>query len=135
MASAFAGALSEAVKSKSIAKSAELIAEEIHGSYPFHPSVKHVIALFKENESYRQTRGLMQFVSKMIKSAWARPINDVYLIGCQHLDLNIPDVREEINRISNLQGAIAHDIASRVGRSRKSSTPTTITTRPARSPH
>jgi hypothetical protein len=111
-ASAFAQVLSEAVKSKSIAKSAELIAEEVHRSYPFHPSVKHVIALFKENESYRQTRGLMQFVSKMIKSAWARPANDVYLIGCQHLNLNIGDVREEINKISNLQGAIAHDIAA-----------------------
>ena len=112
VAAAYAAALSEAVKSKSIAKSAEQIAEDIHGAYPFHPSVKHVIAMFKENESYRQTRGLMQFVSKMIKSAWARPHNDVFLIGCHHLDLNLMDVREEINRISNLQGAIAHDIAS-----------------------
>ena len=38
----------------------------------------------------------MQFVSKMIRSVWARPTNDVYLIGCQHLDLNIPEVREEL---------------------------------------
>ncbi|MDX1982043.1 MAG: anti-phage-associated DUF499 domain-containing protein [Bryobacteraceae bacterium] len=112
VAAAYASALSEAVKSKSIAKSAEQIAEEIHGAYPFHPSVKHVIALFKENESYRQTRGLMQFVSKMIKSAWKSPVNNVYLIGCQHLNLNLMDVREEINRISNLQGAIAHDVAA-----------------------
>ena len=112
VATAYAGALSEAVRSKSVAKSAEQIAEDIHGSYPFHPSVKHVIALFKENESYRQTRGLMQFVSKMIKSAWTRPVNNVYLIGCQHLNLNLMEVREEINKISNLQGAIAHDVAS-----------------------
>ncbi len=112
VASAYAGVISEAVKSKSVAKSAELISEEIHGSYPFHPSVKHVVALFRENESYRQTRGLMQFVSKMIKSVWMRPHNDVHLIGCQHLDLNVPDVREEIKRISDLQDAIAHDIAS-----------------------
>ena len=73
VASAYAAALSEASRSKSVAKSAEQIAEDIHGSYPFHPSVKHVVALFKENESYRQTRGLMQFVSKMLKSAWKRP--------------------------------------------------------------
>ena len=112
VASSYAAALSEAVRSKSVAKSAEQIAEDIHGSYPFHPSVKHVVALFKENESYRQTRGLMQFVSKMIKSVWSRPFNDVHLIGCQHLNLNLMDVREEVNRISNLQGAIAHDIAS-----------------------
>jgi hypothetical protein len=112
VASAYAASLAEAAKSKSVAKSAEQIADEIHASYPFHPSVKHVIALFKENESYRQTRGLMQFVSKMIKSVWERPYNDVHLIGCQHLDLNINDVREEVNKISNLQGAIAHDIAA-----------------------
>lgn len=112
VASAYAAVLSEAARSKSIAKSAEQIAEDIHSSYPFHPSVKHVVALFKENESYRQTRGLMQFVSKILKSAWSRPFNDVHLIGCQHLNLNLMDVREEINRIGNLQGAIAHDIAS-----------------------
>lgn len=112
IASAYSQSLSEAVKSKSIAKSAEQIADEIHRSYPFHPSVKHVISLFRENESYRQTRGLMQFVSKMIKSVWQRPLNDVFLIGCQHLDLNIQDVREEIKRISDVQDAIAHDIAA-----------------------
>jgi predicted AAA+ superfamily ATPase len=112
VATAYAAALSEAVRSKSVAKSAEQIAEDVHGSYPFHPSVKHIVALFKENDSYRQTRGLMQFVSKMIKSAWVNPVNNVYLIGCQHLNLNLMDVREEVNKISNLQGAIAHDIAS-----------------------
>jgi hypothetical protein len=117
VAAAFSASLSEAVKSKSIAKTAEQIADDIHASYPFHPSVKHVIAMFKENESYRQTRGLMQFISKMIKSVWERPINDVHLIGCQHLNLNLTDVREEINRIGNLQGAIAHDIATHGGSS------------------
>jgi Protein of unknown function (DUF499)/Fn3 associated len=115
VASAYSASLSEAVKSKSIAKTAEQISEDIHASYPFHPSVKHVIAMFKENESYRQTRGLMQFISKIIKSVWERPFNDVHLIGCQHLNLNLSDVREEINRIGNLQGAIAHDIAANGG--------------------
>lgn len=112
VATSYAQALSEAVRSKSIAKSAEQIADEIHRSYPFHPSVKHVISLFRENESYRQTRGLMQFISKMLKSTWERPQNDIYLIGCQHLDLNMQDVREEIKRISDLQDAISHDIAA-----------------------
>jgi len=111
VAAAYAEALSEAVKSKTIAKPLEQVEEEIRNSYPFHPSVKHVVAMFKENESYRQTRGLMQFASKMIRSVWARKANDVYLIGCQHLDLGISDVREELNRISNLQGAISKDVA------------------------
>ena len=111
VAQAYSAALSEAAKSKSIPKTAEQIASEVQGAYPFHPSVKHVIALFKENESFRQTRGLMQFVSKMIKSVWERKGNDIHLIGCQHLNLNLMDVREEVNRISSLQGAVAHDIA------------------------
>jgi hypothetical protein len=50
VASAYAASIAEAVKSKSIARTAEQIADDIHASYPFHPSVKHVIALFKENE-------------------------------------------------------------------------------------
>ena len=112
VAASYAQVLSEAARSKSIAKSAEQIADEIHRSYPFHPSVKYLISLFRENESYRQTRGLMQFISKMLKSVWERPQNDVYLIGCQHLDMHIQEVREEIKRISDLQDAIAHDIAA-----------------------
>jgi hypothetical protein len=112
VAASYAQVLSEAVRSRSIAKSAEQIVDDIRRSYPFHPSVKYLISLFRENESYRQTRGLMQFISKMLKSVWERPQNDVYLIGCQHLDFHIQEVREEIKRISDLQDAIAHDIAA-----------------------
>ena len=112
VARAYARALAEAVKSKSVARSAQQIVDEIRLAYPFHPSVKQVIALFKENESYRQTRGLMLFASKMLKSVWAREADDVYLVGCQHLDLHLSDVREMINRISNVQNALATDIAS-----------------------
>lgn len=113
IASKFGEALSLAERSNAIMKSEEQIADEVLGSYPFHPSVKHIIALFKENENYRQTRGLMQFVSKMLKSVWTgEQTNDIYLIGCQHLDLKLPDVREEITRIGNLEGALARDVAS-----------------------
>jgi len=112
VADAYAAAIAEAEKSKSIAKSSEQIANDIRQSYPFHPSIKDIIALFRNNESYRQTRGLMQFVSRMIKSVWSRQNGNVYLIGLQHLDLNDPDVREEISRISDLRGAIASDVAA-----------------------
>lgn len=112
VANAYAEAIAEAEKSKSIAKSTEQIANDIRLSYPFHPSIKDIIALFRNNESYRQTRGLMQFVSRMIKSVYGRPANDVHLIGLQHLNLNDPDVREEISRISDLRGAIASDVAA-----------------------
>jgi hypothetical protein len=109
---AYAAAIKEAEKAKSIAKSMEQIADEIRGSYPFHPSIKDLIALFRNNEGYRQTRGLMQFVAKAILSVWKRDANDVYLIGLQHLDLNHAEVRDEIIRINDLRGAIAADIAS-----------------------
>lgn len=112
IADAYGDAINEAVRSKTIAKSPEQIADEVIGSYPFHPSVKHIIALFKENENYRQTRGLMQFVSKMLKSVWQGNQGDVYLIGCQHLDLTIQDVRDEINRIGKLEVALSTDVAS-----------------------
>lgn len=112
IADAYAAAIAEAEKSKSIAKSTEQIANDIRLSYPFHPSIKDIVALFRNNENYRQTRGLMQFVARMISSVWKRPSNDVFLIGLQHLNLNDPDVREEISRISDLRGAIASDVAA-----------------------
>jgi hypothetical protein len=112
VADAFGAAIAEAEKSKSIAKSTEQIAEDVRRSYPFHPSIKDIIALFRNNENYRQTRGLMQFVSRMIRSVWQRPSNDVFLIGLQHLNLNDPDVRDEIIRINDLRGAIASDVAA-----------------------
>ncbi|RVJ71441.1 anti-phage-associated DUF499 domain-containing protein [Sinorhizobium medicae] len=116
IAEKFGEAITLAERSKTIQKSAEQIADEIIGSYPFHPSVKNIVALFKENENYRQTRGLMQFVSKMLKSVWqGEQTSDVYLVGCQHLDLRIADVREEIVKIGKLEGALSTDVTSTDG--------------------
>ncbi len=111
VAGAFGDAITEAVKSKTIAKSATQIADEIVASYPFHPSFKHILALFKDNERFRQTRGLMTLAAVMVKSAMARPLNDVHLVGCQHIDLADPDIRDVVTNIYDLTGAIAHDIA------------------------
>ncbi|MEZ6088206.1 MAG: DUF499 domain-containing protein [Pirellulaceae bacterium] len=63
--------------------------------YPFHPQLKNVIALFKENENFRQTRGLIELISRLLRSVWEREANDVFLIGPQHFDLSIKEVREE----------------------------------------
>jgi hypothetical protein len=43
--------------------------------------LKNVIALFKENQHFKQTRGLIELVSRLLKSAWERPANDVFVIG------------------------------------------------------
>lgn len=111
VATAFSDAISDAVKSKAVAKSATQIADEIAASYPFHPSFKHILALFKENQNFRQTRGLMTMAALMIKSALGRPSNDVFLVGCQHIDLSQPEMRDAVTNVYDLSGAIAHDIA------------------------
>lgn len=95
-----------------IAASLEHIAEQVRETYPFHPSFKHLVALFKENEGFRQTRGLMQFTARLLKSVAQREDDDVFLIGTQHLDLNDDQVKDEIERIGpKLVPAITRDIA------------------------
>ncbi|OEF00652.1 AAA family ATPase [Vibrio crassostreae 9ZC13] len=97
-----------------IASSIEQIADQIRETYPFHPSFKHLVALFKENEGFRQTRGLMQFTARLLKSVEQRKTDDVFLIGTQHLDLNDEQVKDEIERISpKLVPAITRDIADK----------------------
>lgn len=94
------------------ARSLEQVADEVRATYPFHPAYKHLVALFKENEGFRQTRGLMQFTARLLKCVWERPQNDVFLVGTQHLNLNLDPVRDEITRINGeLLPAIAKDIA------------------------
>jgi predicted AAA+ superfamily ATPase len=94
------------------ARSMEQVAEEVRETYPFHPSFKNLVALFKENEGFRQTRGLMQFTARLLRSVWNRDVNDVFLIGTQHLDLNDPEVRDEIQRVNPaLLPAVVNDIA------------------------
>ena len=78
-------------------------------TYPFHPSFKHIVALFKENEKFRQTRGLMELVSRLLKSVW-QSHEDIYLIGAQHFDLSLHEVREKLADISGMRDIIAKDL-------------------------
>ena len=97
-----------------IAASIEQIAEQVRETYPFHPSFKYLVALFKENEGFRQTRGLMQFTARLLKSVEQRKNDDVFLIGTQHLDLNDEQVKDEIERIApKLVPAVTRDIADK----------------------
>lgn len=109
IASVYASRLSEAARAKTVERSAEALANDIEMTYPFHPSFKSIVALFKENEKFRQTRGLMELVSRLLKSVWANE-EDVYLIGAQHFDLAIQEVREKLADISNMRDVIAKDL-------------------------
>lgn len=109
VASVYASCLAEAAKAKTVEKSAEALAHEIESTYPFHPSFKNIIALFKENEKFKQTRGLMELVSRLLKSVWESNEN-IYLIGAQHFDLSMHDVREKLAEISAMRAVIAKDL-------------------------
>lgn len=109
IAEAYATKLSEAAKAHTVERTAELITNEIEATYPFHPSFKSIVALFKENEKFKQTRGLMELVSRLLKSVWESS-EDVYLIGAQHFDLAIPEVREKLSEISDMRAVIAKDL-------------------------
>jgi hypothetical protein len=102
--------LEEASKSKVANRGAEAIADEIAATYPFHPRLKNVIALFKENEQFKQTRGLIELVSRLLRSVWERQANDVFLIGPQHFDLGIAEVRDKLTEISGMRDVIAKDL-------------------------
>ena len=110
IAEAFGRKLEEAAKSITANRGAEAIADEIAATYPFHPRLKNVIALFKENENFKQTRGLIELVSRLLKSVWERKDNDIFLIGPQHFDLSIPDVRDKLTEISGMRDVIAKDL-------------------------
>ncbi len=110
IADSYGRKLEEASKSKVANRGAEAIADEIEATYPFHPRLKNVVALFKENEQFKQTRGLIELVSRLLRSVWERKANDVFLIGPQHFDLSIPEVRDKLTEISGMRDVIAKDL-------------------------
>lgn len=110
IADAYGRKLEEAAKAKTASRGAEAIADEISFTYPFHPRLKNVIALFKENEQFKQTRGLIELVSRLLRSVWERQANDIFLIGPQHFDLSIPDVRDKLTEFSGMRDVIAKDL-------------------------
>jgi hypothetical protein len=110
IADSFGRKLEEAAKSKTANRGAEAIADEIVATYPFHPRLKNVVALFKENEQFKQTRGLIELVSRLLRSVWDRNANDVFLIGPQHFDLGIAEVRDKLTEISGMRDVIAKDL-------------------------
>lgn len=109
IASVYAQRLAEASRARSVERGADAIAGDIEDTYPFHPSFKSIVALFKDNERFRQTRGLMELVSRLLKSVWNNP-DDVYLIGAQHFDLSLPEIREKLDDISGMRDVVARDL-------------------------
>lgn len=111
VADAYVKAMDEAVKARAVQKSPERLAEEIHGCYPFHPRFTDLVATFRNNENFRQTRGLLGLAGRIARGVWERHNNDVHLIGVQHANLGDGALRSE-PFLEPMREAIAHDIAN-----------------------
>ena len=61
-------------------------------------------------QTVRQTRGLIELVSRLLRSVWDRQANDVFLIGPQHFELGIQEVRDKLTEISGMRDVIARDL-------------------------
>ena len=108
---AYLAAYQEAIRGRALAKSAEQMADEIVGSYPFHPSYKDILSLFKENEKFRQTRGLIQFTANLLRGVWGSKEEEIFLIGAQFLDFADQETRDQVKEIErSLESALASDV-------------------------
>ena len=111
VANAFSATYTEGVRGKALAKSAEQLADEIVGSYPFHPGYKDILALFKENEKFRQTRGLIQFTANLLRGIWGAKESEIFLVGAQYLDFADQEARDQVKEIErSLESALANDV-------------------------
>ena len=82
-------------------------------SYPFHPSIRDIVARFAENRGYQKTRALIRLLRLAVRGALASEGN-TFLVGLQHLDFNDQATIEEIRKVNPAYGnAISRDVADR----------------------
>jgi hypothetical protein len=55
---------------------------------------------------------LIELASRLLRSVWERKSNDIFLIGPQHFDLGIPEVRDKFTEISGRRDVIAKDFGT-----------------------
>ena len=111
----FRRSLEEGVKAGVLDAAALQDADSIRQTYPFHPSFSKIAALFKDNEGFQQTRGLLELASRLLKSIWQGSSGDACLAGAQHFDPSLADVRDKFRDIAKLDSALARDIWNEQG--------------------
>lgn len=109
VAAAYESVLKQKAKAGLVRKDVDGVRRAIHASYPFHPEMKHLIAMFKENPRFRQTRGLMELASMLLKSVWDTA-NDTLLVGTQHFNLSDPEVQNRLADMTGLVTAMTRDL-------------------------
>jgi hypothetical protein len=113
VAKAYVSALQAAKRVDTIPTAPEVYVERIRESYPFHPSIRDIVARFAENRGYQKTRALIRLLRLAVRGALAGERSQL-LVGLQHLDFNDQATIEEIRKINPAySNAISRDIADR----------------------
>jgi hypothetical protein len=113
VAQAFVSALQKAKRVDTIPTTPETYVERIRETYPFHPSIRDIIARFAENRGYQKTRALIRLLRLAVRGVMAGS-SSAFLVGLQHLDFNDQATIEEIRKINPAySNAISRDIADR----------------------
>ena len=113
IAQAYVAALQKAKRVDTIPTTPETFVERIRETYPFHPSIRDIVARFAENRGYQKTRALIRLLRLAVRGAMASNGN-AFLVGLQHLDFNDQATIEEIRKINPAYGnAISRDVSDR----------------------
>jgi hypothetical protein len=113
VAQAYVGALQKAKRVDTIPSTPETFIERIRETYPFHPSIRDIVARFAENRGYQKTRALIRLLRLAVRGA-LKTNDNAFLVGLQHLDFNDQATLEEIRKINPAYtNAISRDIADR----------------------
>jgi hypothetical protein len=113
VARAYVSVLQKAKRVDTIPTTPETYVERIRESYPFHPSIRDIVARFAENRGYQKTRALIRLLRLAVRGALASE-RGAFLVGLQHLDFNDQATIEEIRKINPAySNAISRDIADR----------------------
>jgi hypothetical protein len=113
VAQAYVGALQKAKRVDTIPSTPETFIERIRETYPFHPSIRDIVARFAENRGYQKTRALIRLLRLAVRGA-LKTEGNAFLVGLQHLDFNDQGTLEEIRKINPAYtNAISRDVADR----------------------
>jgi hypothetical protein len=113
VAQGYVSALQKAKRVDTIPTTPETFIERIRETYPFHPSIRDIVARFAENRGYQKTRALIRLMRLAVRGAMAGNGN-AFLVGLQHLDFNDQATIEEIRKINpGYSNAISRDVADR----------------------
>jgi hypothetical protein len=111
---AYAQAYRTAVQQAAFPPLFEGWAAEVLDTYPFHPGMQDLLARFRENPGFQQTRETLRLARRMVANIWDSDAKRRLLVHPDDIDFNDADVGTMLDRINaSLRNACARDVASR----------------------